>query len=43
MQSASYISAAVATQWAFRFWGNVFVVPSNNYATVYCLTVGISY
>jgi hypothetical protein len=25
----SYISAAVAIQWAFRFWGNVFVVPSD--------------
>jgi hypothetical protein len=25
MQSASYISAAIATQWAFRFWGNVFI------------------
>jgi hypothetical protein len=33
---------AVVTQWTFcynRFWGNVFVVPGNTYATVYCYNI----
>jgi hypothetical protein len=38
MQSASYISAAVATQLAFRFWGNVSVdsaVPTQRFTLDY--------